>query len=124
MIDFGEAEFYDEEKGNQKIYGNSIWGNKYYIPPEVSKEIKNLEVNRTRYATLKYEKCDIWSSSAMLYNFISPFNLDNTNEFSLENINPLPETLSSLQKIFNKTLEPDPYNRYDAKEVLEKLRNI
>jgi len=124
MIDFGEAEFYSEEdEGNTIKYGFT-WGNPNYIPPEVSKSIKHLENNKTKYLTLKYDKCDIWSTSAMLYNIISPFNLEKTYEFSLDNLDPLPESLSFLQQLFNKTLEPDPKERFDTKQVLEYINQL
>jgi len=122
MIDFGEADFFIEE-GNQVNYGLA-WGNPNYIPPEVSKSIKYLEINRTKNLTLKYDKCDIWSTSAMLYNIISPFDLEKTYEFSLDNLIPLPESLSILQQLFNKTLEPDPNKRFNPMQVLEYIKQL
>jgi len=122
MIDFGEAEIYIEV-GNQISYGFSR-GNPNYIPPEVSKSIKYLEANKTKYLTLKYDKCDIWSTSAMLYNFISPFNREKTYEFSLDNLNPLPDSLSILQYFFNKTLESDPKDRFNTIQALEHIKQL
>jgi len=111
------------EEGDQIKYDYS-WGNPYYIPPEVSKSIKYLEVNITKYLTLKYDKCDIWSTSAMLYYIISYFDREKTYEFSLENLDPLPESLSILQQLFNKTLEPDPNERFNAILALEYIKQL
>jgi len=109
---------------NVKYFVLLTSSNPNYIPPEVSKSIKYLEKNRTIFLTLKYDKCDIWSTCAMIYNILSPFNLENTSQFKLENLNPLPQSLSILQPLFNKTLEPIPNERFNTIQVLENIKNL
>jgi len=123
LIDFGQSDNY-VDKGNQKKDGDSFWGNPFLYPPEVKIAYKWTELNKAKYISLKYEKSDIWAASAMLYNFVSPFNLDDTENFSLERLKPLPSSLSILQELFNKTLEPDPEQRFSAKKALDYVLDI